>query len=191
MTVEPLIKHVSENVPLSNWEADLIRQLFVFTRFQKNTVLVKENTVTQKLYFLNKGFIRTSCLENGEETTTHIAGNNTFITGFKSFATGTVAEETLKCVTDCEVFYITKTDYDLLYQKSENWRRFCKGVYEKYLIITQQRTKDILTLSAEKHYLKLVSDQPELIQNLPIQHIASYIGIKPESLSRIRKKISS
>ena len=53
----------------------------------------------------------------------------------------------------------------------------------------QQRTTDFITLSAEKRYLKLMKEQPEIIQNVPIQYIASYIGIKPESLSRIRKKI--
>lgn len=63
--------------------------------------------------------------------------------------------------------------------------------YENAISFNQQRTTDLLILSAEKRYLKLLTEQPEIIQNVPIQYIASYIGIKPESLSRIRKKIVS
>lgn len=64
-------------------------------------------------------------------------------------------------------------------------------MYEQAIAFNLQRTTDLLTLSAEKRYLKLLAEQPEVIQNVPIQYIASYIGIKPESLSRIRKKIIS
>ena len=83
-----------------------------------------------------------------------------------------------------------KTDYDSLYQSIFNWEKFCKKVYEKTISASFQRTNDLLTLTAEKRYLNLMADQPEVIQNVPIRLVASYLGVKPESLSRIRRKIS-
>lgn len=82
-------------------------------------------------------------------------------------------------------------DYETLTKESEFWSVVCKQVYEKAITFNQQRTTDLLTLSAEKRYLKLLKEHPKIIQNVPIQYIATYIGIKPESLSRIRKKIIS
>jgi len=191
MTNEPLIKYISEYVKISDLDIELLTHFFKYERFSKSTVLEKENTIAQKLYFIKSGFIRTFYNENEEEITTQIVGNNNFITGFNSFVTGTPSQDNVKCITECEVFYISKTDYDFLTQKSSTWGVFCKKIYEKAISFNLQRTNDLLTLSAEKRYLKLMFDQPEVIQNVPIQYIASYIGIKSESLSRIRKKIIS
>lgn len=127
-------------------------------------------------------------MEEGTEVTAQIVGKNNFITGFNSFVSEIKSTETIQCISDCEVLYITKSEYEILTKECDIWSAVCKRVYEKTITFHQQRTTDLLTLSAEKRYLKLLTERPELIQQVPIQIIASYIGIKPESLSRIRKK---
>ena len=190
MEVEALINYISNYTKISPQEIELLRTCFKYEVFKKNTLLEAENTISKKLYFIKTGIVRGFYLENGNEITTQIVERNNFITGFESFATGRLSRVNIKCVTDCEVFYISKSDYETLGQKICGWEMFCKRVYEKTISSGIQRTNDLLTLSAEKKYLKLLSDQPEVVQRVPMQHIASYIGIKPESLSRIRKKIS-
>ncbi|POS00802.1 CRP-like cAMP-binding protein [Flavobacterium croceum DSM 17960] len=191
MTIEPLINYISNLFDISNNDIRLLTHFFKNTNFSKGSILEKENIVAQKLYFIRNGFIRTFSNEDGIEITTQIVGENNFITGFNSFVSGFISKENIQCISDCEVLHITKSDYETLTKESAIWSTFCKQVYEKAITFNQQRTTDLLTLSAEKQYLKLLAEQPEIIQNVPIQHIASYIGIKPESLSRIRKKIIS
>ncbi len=191
MTIEPLIKYVSNFVHISDIDVKVLTQFFKYEEYSKGTTLEKENTVAKKLYFIKSGFIRTFCTENGTEITTQIVGNNNFITGFTSFVSNEISKVNIQCISDCEVLYITKVDYDKLTKAIVTWSSFCKQVYENVIAFNLQRTTDLLTLSADKRYLKLLSEQTEVIKNVPVQYIASYIGIKPESLSRIRKKMIS
>ncbi len=190
MTIVPLINYVSNLFDISDNDIRLLTHFFKNATFTKGSILEKENTIAQKLYFIKNGFIRSSSNEDGIEITTQIVGENNFITGFNSFVSEVISKENIQCISDCEVLYINKSEYVTLTKESAIWSAFCKQVYEKAITFNQQRTTDLLTLSAEKRYLKLLTEQPEIILNVPIQYIASYIGIKPESLSRIRKKIS-
>jgi ribosomal protein L10 len=76
-----------------------------------------------------------------------------------------------------------------LIDKSESIKKLSLSIFEQSVATTQVRVNDFATLTAELRYKKLVEQQPELIQNVPIQYIASYLGIKPQSLSRIRKQM--
>ncbi|WP_136666763.1 Crp/Fnr family transcriptional regulator [Flavobacterium sp. H122] len=193
MSLKPLLDCISKLVAKPENENDirLLEQAFKTAYFTKGTFLEKENSIAQNLYFISKGYIRTYYYEEGNEITTQILGKNNFITSFESFVTHSISIENIQCVTDCEVLYITKSDYTMLNNESTFWSAFCKQLYEKTITFHRQRINDLLTLTAEKRYLKLLDKQPEVIQNVPIQYVASYIGVKPESLSRIRKKIIS
>ena len=155
----------------------------------KGTIIEKENTFVKKLYYLRDGYLRVFINNDGEEATTQIVGKQNFVTSFESFVTGKLAENNIKTVTDCEMLYITKSDYEYISTKILNWSAFCKIIYEKAINFNLQRTSDLITLTSEKRYLKLIENDADLIQKVPLQYIASYIGVKPESLSRIRKKI--
>ncbi|RTY89855.1 Crp/Fnr family transcriptional regulator [Flavobacterium sp. GT3R68] len=191
MTIEPIVKYISNLVDVSDNEIKLLSHFFKPSSFPKGTIIEKEDVVAEKLYFVRKGFVRSFFSKEGIEITTQIIGENKFITSFNSFTSGITSKENIQCISDCEVFYITKSDYEILSNKTVFWGSFCRQIYEKIISNNQQRTIDFIALSAEKRYLKLLKEQPEIIQNVPIQFIASYIGIKPESLSRIRKKIIS
>lgn len=188
---EQLIKFISERISISTADVKLLKHCFKYGYFEKGALLEKENAVAKNLYYLTNGFVRIFCYHNGEEVTTQITGSNNFITSFNSFVTGTASQENVRCITACEVLYVTKAEYDNLYLKIPNWEKFCRKIYEKVIELNLQRTKDLLSLSAEIRYLTLMSTRPEIAQHVPIQYIASYIGVKPESLSRIRKKIIS
>jgi len=191
MTIEPLLNYVSAFIDVPAEEAMLWSHYFKSSEFPKSTILEKENKIAQNLYFLTEGFIRSFHFEDGTEITTQIVDKGNFITSFESFNSKSISKENIECISGCKVLYITKSDYEVLHNDSLIWSLVCKKVYEKTIAFNQQRTTDLLTLSAEKRYSNLLKEQPEIIQNVPIQYIASYIGIKPESLSRIRRKIIS
>jgi len=191
MEHKKLIRFVEGNVPVDRLDIGLIENYFEPVTVKKNVLLERENKIANHLYFINSGFVRVFHLENGEEITTHINCQLNFITSFNSFITATTAEENVETITPCSLLRISRKNLDALYQQSEKWTKFCKNIYEQSLAFNEQRMKDILTLPAERRYLKLIAMQPEIIRNVPLQYIASYIGIKPASLSRIRRQVIS
>ncbi|GAA4053540.1 Crp/Fnr family transcriptional regulator [Hymenobacter glaciei] len=189
MNTSPLLQFISRKAPLSAPEEALLTRLFKPVRLEKNAVLEQENRPAGQLYYIHQGFVRISSNEDGRDITTQLMGGPGFITCFTSFMSGKPSQESLIAITGCDAYSITKADYLLLHQQSPNWKHFCQRLYEQAIAFGLQRTKDMLTLPAEKRYRKLLTAQPELIRYVPLQYIASYIGIKPESLSRIRKKV--
>jgi CRP/FNR family transcriptional regulator, anaerobic regulatory protein len=174
-------------------EADeiLIDRYFEPISVSKKTILKTENSVARKLYFVVNGFLRTFKTDKDDNAAIQIASAGDFITVFSSFINDSTSMEAIECISDCELMMITKTDYLALTSQSQIWENFCKKVYEKLIANQLERTNDILTLSAADRYSKLLETRPDLVKNIPIHLIASYIGIKPESLSRIRRQVIS
>jgi CRP-like cAMP-binding protein len=103
-----------------------------------------------------------------------------FITSYSNFTNQTRSDENLECITECELLRITKTDLDLLTQKSPAFKDFSFFVFQKSLSYNEKRAKELATLTAEKRYLKLMTEHPELLHNVPMQYIASFLGMNPK-----------
>lgn len=172
-------------------DIELIIKAFTLVNVEKNALLLKESQVPKYLYFINSGYLRLYHYADGEEITTHINCPPGFITSFNNFIHATPSDSYLQCVTTCELLCIKQEDLISLYSKDKKWAEFGNAIYQKSLTYNEQRMKDMLTLSAEDRYQKLLSEYPDIIQNVPLQYIASFLGIRPESLSRIRRKIIS
>jgi CRP-like cAMP-binding protein len=170
---------------------DLALALTVFKpRFTlKQDLLVEAGKTACALYFVNKGYVRSYFYREGESVTTHLVGPGTFITAFNSFIRGQPSHEYVECLSECDLLTIAKTDLDALFAHSQKWATFGRLLYEDSLSCKEQRTTDFITLTAEQRYVKLLRTQPGLVQHVPVQYLASYLGIRPESLSRIRKRM--
>lgn len=185
-----LIQLISERTQLSDVERELCIQYFEPVLYPKNRVIEEEGKVPQYLYFVVSGFVRLFHYnDKGDEVTTHINCPPGFITSYSNFTNQTRSDENLECITECELLRITKTDLDLLTQKSPAFKDFSFLVFQKSLFYNEKRAKELATLTAEKRYLKLMTEHPELLHNVPMQYIASFLGMNPKSLSRIRKQI--
>jgi CRP-like cAMP-binding protein len=175
---------------LTDSEIEFCRPYFELHSAPKNTLIEEENRVPRHLYFVTKGFMRLFYYDsNGDEVTTLIVSPNRFVTSFTNFIHEQKSNENLECITNCEFYKIERSKLVELIDKSESIKKLSLSIFEQSVAITQVRVNDFATLTAELRYKKLVEQQPELIQNVPIQYIASYLGIKPQSLSRIRKQI--
>lgn len=185
-----LIQLISERAQLSDVERELCIQYFEPVLYPKNRVIEEEGKVPQYLYFVVSGFVRLFHYnDKGDEVTTHINCPPGFITSYSNFTNQIRSDENLECITECELLRITKTDLDLLTQKSPAFKDFSFLVFQKSLSYNEKRAKELATLTAEKRYLKLMTEHPELLHNVPMQYIASFLGMNPKSLSRIRKQI--
>lgn len=185
-----LIKDISKYIPLSKEDIRTISESFSSITIPKNTMLEVENTSTKYLYFIIDGYVRVFYTKDGEERTTQINCPSGFITSFQSFITNSKANDNVQTISECNLLRITKDSLDKLNINVKDWGIYGEKIYEQALIYNEDRTRDMILLTAEERYLKLMKTQPDIIQNVSLQYIASYIGIKPESLSRIRRQIT-
>ncbi|NCT73731.1 MAG: Crp/Fnr family transcriptional regulator [Chitinophagaceae bacterium] len=187
---EKLFKLLPPNVKPD--DKGLCEQYFEPILFPKNRIIEEDGKIPKYLYFVVSGYVRLFHYnENGEEVTTHINCPPGFITSYFNFINQTKSNENLECVTDCELLRITKENLDILTEKSEAFKDFSILVYQQSLTYNENRSKELATLTAEERYRRLMKTYPQLLQNIPLQYIASFLGMNPKSLSRIRKEIAS
>ncbi|WP_423148577.1 Crp/Fnr family transcriptional regulator [Rubrolithibacter danxiaensis] len=189
--VDALLQYIKRITTLNEFDNLLVRSYFDCKYFQKGSLLEEQNHRTKNLYFIKSGFVRSFYINEEEEVTAAIKGPDSMITSFKGFVSDSYSESNIHCITDCEIAFISREKYKVLHDESNNWKIFCKAVYEQEIEFNNQRTLDLLILKAESRYLKLIKNNSEIVQNVPIQYLATYLGIKPESLSRIRRKVVS
>ncbi|MDR6486546.1 CRP-like cAMP-binding protein [Chryseobacterium vietnamense] len=181
---------ISKNVKLSDSDRVLCTQYFEPVLYPKNRIIEEEEKIPQYLYFVVSGFVRLFHYnDKGDEITTHINCPPGFITSYSHFTSQSKSDENLECITECELLRITKPDLDLLMQQSSVFKDFSFLIFQQSLSYNEQRAKELATLTAEKRYLKLMAQNPEILHNVPMQYIASFLGMNPKSLSRIRKQI--
>jgi len=187
---DQLYQLISENVKLSDSDRALCTQYFEPVLYPKNRIIEEEEKIPQYLYFVVSGFVRLFHYnDKGDEITTHINCPPGFITSYSNFTSQCKSDENLECITECELLRITKPDLDLLMQQSPVFKDFSFLIFQQSLSYNEQRAKELATLTAEKRYLKLMAQNPEILHNVPMQYIASFLGMNPKSLSRIRKQI--
>lgn len=187
---EQLLKLISQNVILSDNDEALCRRYFEPVLIPKNRVIEEEGKIPKHLYFIVTGFVRLFHYNNkGDEVTTHINCPPGFITSYFNFINQTKSNENLDCITECELLRIRKADLDLLTKQSIAFKDFSIFVFQQSIAYNENRSKELATLTAEQRYKKLIDNYPDILHNVPVQYIASFLGMNPKSLSRIRKQI--
>jgi CRP/FNR family transcriptional regulator, anaerobic regulatory protein len=180
----------NKTMPLSKEDKMLCEHYFKPLSMGRNSVLEEEGKVPKYLYFVNSGFMRLFYYDqNGDEVTTHLASPNDFIASFLNLIHQKPSTENVECVTECQVLRVTRDSMLAFIDKSDNFKKISLAIFEHAIASSQIRANDLATLTAELRYKKLIEERPEILQNMPIQYIASYLGIKPQSLSRIRKQM--
>jgi CRP-like cAMP-binding protein len=187
---DALILEISKTGNPTIEDIEHIQQSFIPISISRNSVLEEQDKIPQYLYFINSGFMRMFYYdENEEEQTTFLCSQSGFITSFSSFVNQTKATENVECITECELLRISHIDAKQLVDKSEFFKNLFLSIFEKSISLSTLRANDLALLTGEQRYQKMIDHQAHLIQNIPLQYIASYLGIKPQSLSRIRKNI--
>lgn len=190
MKYSKLYDAISSYINLEEEEKKLIQSFFKYEYAEKGKSLIKEGELADKAYFILSGYLKYfKILESGNELIIHLYTPKSFALSLKSFFLGAKAEESLQAITDCEYLWITEKDLENLYSVSYKWHSFGRKLLKDALIEKEERVIDQLTLTAQDKYKKLLRKQPDVIQNVPVKYIASFIGVQPESLSRIRSEI--
>lgn len=186
-----LIDFITQNQSLPDTEAALIGKYFDPVLFPKNRIIEQQGAVPKYLYYIVSGFLRLFHYnENGDEVTTHINCPPGFFTSYANFIAQTESAENVECITECELLRIGRAELDRLIAASPVMKDFSILVFQQSINYNENRSKELATLSGEQRYRKLIVSYPEILHNVPVQYIASFLGMKPESLSRIRRKLT-
>lgn len=185
---ETLFSYVARIIELPESDKELCQSTFSPLKAPKGTLLEMAGKVPMYHNFIVSGYMRKYYVDDrGEEITVDLNDGPRFFTSYFPFVTQTVSNEFLYCVTDCELLRITKADADSSAAISVTQKDYTIKLFQIIQEEDRQRMNDLATLTAEQRYAKFVKENPNIIKNIPLKYIASYLGIKPESLSRIRR----
>ena len=189
---EVLLQSIREKISISKEEFDFCKTLFIPKKLRKRQYLLQEGDVCKYTSFVEKGILRTYTVdEKGNEPILQFSMEGWWIADIYSFLTNEPSPYNIEALEECELLLITKPSWDILLEKVPAFERYFRILIQNNLIATQRRLMSSLSETAEEKYTKLINNFPGCLQRVPQHMIASYLGITPETLSRIRSQIAA
>jgi len=172
-------------------ELNLLDDLITFRTLKKGELLLTENQVCNEIVFIKKGILRSFFFNHkGDEITNCFAFENEFMASFASFITEEKAEENIQALTDTELQILDRKALEKLYKSGFNWQETGRKLTELEFVNLHKRMVSFQKLSGAERYEELYQNHKKYIQLIPLQYLASYLGITPRHLSRIRKAVN-
>ena len=185
-----LRNHITETDVFSDDEFEKLISYFTIVNLKKKEYFTVQGELCRYLAFVNSGCLRAFHTDNkGNEFTMYFAFLNWWTGDKTSFYSGTPSRFSVQALEDTEILQANKEKWEEALDQIPVFEKWYRVKARKSYEAAQQKLIDTQTESAEEKYLKLVKTAPEIVQRIPQHYIASYLGIKPQSLSRIRKNI--
>lgn len=186
-----LFKSINEKVSLSADDLQLLKPFFIPKKLRKKQYLLQEGDECKYTAFVEKGSLRSYTVdEKGTEHITQFALEGWWITDNYSFLTGESSVYNIDALEDAELLLITSFAMEDMLRAVPKMERYFRLLLQKNLIALQKRLSYKLSRTAEEQYEGLTNDFPSILQRVPQHMIASFLGVTPETLSRIRKQLS-
>ncbi|GAB3163183.1 Crp/Fnr family transcriptional regulator [Telluribacter humicola] len=187
---QKILDYIAKYVPLTEEEKRLIIKELPYRTFKKGSHILRQGQISRECYFNIQGLIRQYELVDGEEKTTYFYSEGDALVAFDSAARQEPCAFNWVCEEDTTLVIGRLAQLDEAYAKNPVLEKmsglFIQQEFGKY----QRLSSSLLTLTSEQRYLQLVEQRPDLLHRVPQYHLASYLGIKPETLSRIRRRIT-
>ena len=188
---EKLVNYFSKISTLSSEEAKAIFTSMQTKTFKKGAYLLKEGQISSNTYFVLEGCIREYILSDGEEKITNFFSEEQWAISLNGLSPKKIANYNWVCMEDTTVVVGNEQQAQVLFERFPRFETISRTIMENAFAEQKEALTSYYTDSPEQRYLKLLKSRPELVQRIPQYYLASYIGVKPESLSRIRKRIAS
>lgn len=183
------VKKYFESIGFSGEDLDKVLNSFELQKFKKNDLVLEEGKISRYMGFVETGMFQYYIIKDGEEKTNYVSIENTFFASVSSFINETPSLENVKALVDGSISMISKKNLKLLLNEIPAFKDFYINLLEVALCGIDESRYDLIVLTAEQRYEKMLSNEPHLLQQIPLQHLASMLGITPRHLSRIRSKI--
>jgi CRP-like cAMP-binding protein len=181
--------YLERHIVISEAEWCTIKSRLYVGKSPKGAILLRMNQVSQNVYFLIEGCMRTFYVqENGNEATRLILCEGETMAPLASFISQKPSEEALQTLENCKYLRMSRQDFYELLEFIPSWETYYRMRLEAAQILSAWRMESFLSMNAKQRYAQLLQTKPEMIQRLPNHIIASYLGITQESLSRIKAK---
>jgi CRP-like cAMP-binding protein len=188
---ERYFQHFNEKVPLTKEEQEFIKTYLTVKKLRKRQYLLQEDDVCKYVAFVEKGALRLYRVnEDGSEHVVAFALEGSFITDLYSFQTGEPSRYNIDVIEDSELVLIIRSTSDELRKLSSKYQEFIFYIVSEAYIQLERRMTSVISLDLEERYKELTTNYPDIVHRVPQHMIASYMGLTPETLSRVRKRIS-
>lgn len=188
---ELYFRNFNSKIPVSEEEQELIKNYLTLKKLRKKQYLLQEGDVCKCVAFIEKGAMRSYKVnEDGSEHIVQFALEGQFLTDLYSFLTNEPSIYNIDAIEESELVLITRSASDELRKRSPKYQEFIFQATSEAYIQLEKRMTSVISLSLEERYKELTENYPNIIQRLPQHMIASYMGLTPETLSRVRKRIS-
>ena len=191
-----MINELAEIFPNIDFSSFLTEEEIVFSfsffkqlNLKKGEYLSREGQICTKLMIVKNGILRSFYNKDAEQLTTYFNIEGTIATALRSYLKEVPAHENIQALTDVELLYIEKKDMNKLYAEIPSWNKIGRLVMEILYVKMEERSISLQHDSARERYLNFLTEFPNVVNRIPLQYIASFLGITPETLSRIRKSL--
>ncbi|NOQ75833.1 MAG: cyclic nucleotide-binding domain-containing protein [Crocinitomix sp.] len=185
------LKELLQNMlPITESEWDIIRNVIIEKRINPKEQLINDGQIAKAIYFVKDGLLRVYHLKDGKEITTYFSSDGLFISTYSSFITQKPTFEILEAIEESIVYEFSYQALNNLYQLDPKFEKIGRYLAEQNYLCIFERTLSMQTKTAKEKYLDFITtNHPKIVQRAPQHQIASFLGIAPESLSRIRREI--
>jgi len=184
------IQNISQTIDLSDADIEVFRANLLSKKLKKRQFFVQEGNNSSYTAYVTQGCLRTYTIDSyGVEHVFQFAIEGWWVSDMYSFLTGEPAQYNIEALEDCELLLMDKEGSENIMNLVPKFERFMRLLLEKNYVATQRRVNALLGNSAEQRYLTFIKTYPKIVQRVPQHMIASYLGITPETLSRIRKQL--
>ena len=187
---EKLLNHFTKFKPLSPEEVEAIDETMRFQEYGRGAILLKEAQISSDTYFILEGIVRQYYLIDGVEKTTDFFSDEQWVVSLNHINPNNPSPYYLECCTDCSLLVGNSQKGEGLFKKFPNLETVSRKLMETVFTAQQEKIEAFTINTPTLRYQNLLRSRPDLFQRIPQYQIASYIGVTPESLSRIRKRIS-
>lgn len=185
-----LLKYIESRFSMTNEDITLLEKYTTTEDISAQTKLLEAGQIERYVYFLSSGIIKGYQNVDGKFVIQHLVAEHDFFTSLESFMSESPSADYYEAITDCKLIKISKPNFEVLQESTTFWNDVVKTVTNEHLNCKLERVTDFQTLTAKERYVKFLSQHPKLALHVSIDNIASFLGIEPQSLSRIRKQIA-
>jgi CRP/FNR family transcriptional regulator, anaerobic regulatory protein len=187
-TLQKFYQNIWPDIPEETME--VIFRKYTLVKYKKGTVILRPGDVCTWTAIVTEGIVRYYHTSNGKEHIGQFYFPGMVFSDYVSYVQGSPSRISIDAIKDCSVAIIKKEDSEKLREKLPGYLEMILRYLNQIYITNFDRNSSMILDSAETRYLKLIQNRPEILQQIPLYMVASYLGITPEVLSRIRKKIS-
>lgn len=162
---------------------------FTLLKLKKNEFFVKEDAICKHFCYVESGILQHAIEVSGEEKTTYLALRNSVTSSLSSFLFEKPSRKSVKALSDCALWVVDLKTFKDLIENNAAFHQFYYNIIEKQICLIDDYRIDLLTLTPEERYKKLLVTEPKLLQEVPLHYLASFLGISSRHMSRIRKSI--